>query len=152
MLAYSCAISSCVHKYAFVCSVLGYPGILFGDSPDARDSVQPTAIFSKVKLNIKNQWESCRESGRSSMSICETQKKNRTKSHRISYRFSVCFFFVLFLFSVEFRMTLSFKILQVRPKNEMSLNISAGFLFIVLLWPPAENVAGTADAFRSDSN
>ena len=49
-------------------------------------------------------------------------------------------------------MTLSFKILQVRPKNEMSLNISAGFLFIVLLWPPAENVAGTADAFRSDSN
>ena len=94
MLAYSCAISSCVHKYAFVCSVLGYPGILFGDSPDARDSVQPTAIFSKVKLNIKNQWESCRESGRSSMSICETQKK--TEQNPIE--FHTGFQFVFFLF------------------------------------------------------
>lgn len=80
--------------------------------------------------------------------------KKKTEQNPIEFHtgFQFVFFFVLFLFSVEFRMTLSFKILQVRPKNEMSLNISAGFLFIVLLWPPAENVAGTADAFRSDSN
>ena len=83
------------------------------------------------------------------MSIFETQ--NKTEQNPIEFHTGFQFFF-LFLFSVEFRMTLSFKILQVRPKNEMSLNISAGFLFIVLLWPPAENVAGTADAFRSDSN
>lgn len=84
------------------------------------------------------------------MSIFETQ--NKTEQNPIEFHTGFQFFFFLFLFSVEFRMTLSFKILQVRPKNEMSLNISAGFLFIVLLWPPAENVAGTADAFRSDSN